>query len=441
MVIVLRAFVAAMVFVSIANTAQANQGLFGGRTPYDGSINLRKSTTEQFDPIRGESVEARSRPDFDPTPISVGSFQLFPALNVAGFYDSNIYSDTTASKDDLVTKINPSLSAASNWGRHAVSFTGVGDFTTYVNNDEENYVGGAMQGEGRYDIDEKTWLAADAGFQKVTEPRGSASVIGAAAEPTQFNLYTAGVEAYRGLGILKVKGNYDFSFHEYGIQNLVPAPTTTNLNVRDRTSHKFSAEVSYEVSPNLQPFVRGNYSWTEYSLNSLRDSTGQNFNAGAKMDFGGIVTGELSAGYISRDYNGFASGIVEAVDFGGKALWNVTELTSIQGEFNRTIDETTVGGATLATAATGTLATGGSATVTHELRRDVILEANAAYTNYDYQNSPREDDQVEASAGGRYYINRNFYSDLTYDFIKRTSNAAGSDYDRHIALLRFGAQY
>ena len=44
-------------------SADAAQGLFGGRSNQDGSINMRASTTEQFEPIRGQSVAARPRPD------------------------------------------------------------------------------------------------------------------------------------------------------------------------------------------------------------------------------------------------------------------------------------------------------------------------------------------------------------------------------------------
>jgi hypothetical protein len=79
--------------------------------------------------------------------------------------------------------------------------------------------------------------------------------------------------------------------------------------------------------------------------------------------------------------------------------------------------------------------------VTHELRRDLLVEANMSFTNNTYAKSTRDDDVYGVGAGARYFFNRNFYSDLTYDFGVRDSNAAGSDYDRHVALVRFGAQY
>ena len=432
--------VLAVATLFVADAAQANQGLFGGRTEQDGTINVRRSTTEQFEPIRGQSVGARPRPDFDPTPIDVASFQLFPAINVAGFYDSNIYSRPAAKNDDFATKVNPSLSAASNWGRHAVAFTGLADINTNVINNEENNVAGAAQLEGRFDIENQTWVAGTTSYQRSTEPRGNASSLGASAEPTQFDTFSAGTELYRGVGKLKTKLNYDFKYKDYDAVALV-AGGSASQNARNRVNNALKAEVGYELTQNLKPFVRGGYDFLDYTSNSLRNSTGYNVNAGAKFDFGGITTAEAYAGYKGRDYNNYASGNINTFDFGVDVLWNVTELTSIQAEGNRSIEETTLGGVTLATSSNAYVATGGSVTATHELRRDIIVEGNASYVNNDYKNNVRDDDTLGLGAGARYYINRNFYSDLTYDFVKRMSNVATNDYDRHIALVRFGAQY
>ena len=432
--------VLAVASLFVAGTAHANQGLFGGRTDQDGTINVRRSTTEQFEPIRGQSVAARQRPDFDPTPISLSSFQLFPAINLAGFYDSNIYSRPVAKNDDVVTKINPSLTAASNWGRHAVAFTGLADINTFAINDEENNIGGVAQLEGRFDIANQTWVAGSTSYQRVTEPRGSSNTIGAAAEPTQFDIFSAGTELYRGAGLLKAKVNYDFNYKDFDAVALIPAGSASQTN-RNRTNHRVKTEVSYDLTQNLKPFVRGGYDFMDYTNNSLRNSNGYNIDAGAKFDFGGVTTATAFAGYKGRDYYNYASGGINTFDFGADVLWNVTELTSIQAEANRSIEETILGGAVAPGSSNAFVATGGSLTATHELRRNIILEANASFTNNDYKNNVRNDDVLGLGLGGRYYINRNFYSDVTYDFVKRMSNVATADYDRHVALLRFGAQY
>jgi hypothetical protein len=178
-----------------ASQAEANQGFFGGRPLLDSSLEMRRSTVEQFDPVRGQSVAQRPRPDFDPVPLSLSSFYLYPAMSVSGYYDTNIYATQTNLHDDVVWKVNPTLAAVSNWGRHAVALTAVGDINRYTHRDEENFESGAIQAEGRYDITEQTWLGSTMGYQRVTESRSSPSTPGNADAPAQYDLLQAGGEA------------------------------------------------------------------------------------------------------------------------------------------------------------------------------------------------------------------------------------------------------
>ncbi|MBI3419543.1 MAG: outer membrane beta-barrel protein [Proteobacteria bacterium] len=430
----------AIMGVFVCNAAEANQGFFGGRPSIDGSINTRRSTVEQFDPIRGQSVAQRPRPDFDPTPIDISSFQFFPSMTVAGYYDSNIYSTNTGAKDDVVWKVDPAFALVSNWGQHAVAITGLADINRYTNNNAEDFDDGVLQAEGRYDIAQQTWLDGALGYQRITEPRSSPNALGSAAAPTNYNLMTADVDAYRGVGQLKAKALYGFRYYDYESVSLVGGGSALQ-NARNRAYNRGGAEVSYDYTENFKPFVRGNYETRDYQTSAQRSSNGYTVDVGATMDFGGITTGEAYVGYLNRDYYNFANNTVDAVDFGGRLLWNVTELTSVEGEASRSIEETTVGGVNNPAAATAILDTGASVTVTHELRRNVILEANAMYENRNYQSSTREDNVYGIGGGSRYFISRNFFADLTYDFTSQTSNSPGSGYDRHIVLVRLGSQY
>ncbi|MDX2028939.1 MAG: outer membrane beta-barrel protein [Alphaproteobacteria bacterium] len=419
----------------VAKTAQADAGLLGQNVQVlDASLNMRRSTTEQIDPIRGQSVLMRPRPDFDPVPIPVGSFQLFPAINVGTYYDSNIFALQNNEERDLVWKINPTMSFLSNWGRHALGFTGLADIDYYTVDDKQNYAGGAMQAEGRYDISEQMWLSGVGGYQRVTELKGSPADQGNAAGPSQYDLYSAGAQFYRGVGLLKTTVNYNFGYYEYSPVEIIGGGTASQ-SARDRTQNKVDGEVRYDVTENLKPFIRGAYNWRDYTTTSSHSSNGYNIDVGAAMDFGGITTAEAYIGYMSQDYYNFMSGVVDAIDFGGNLLWNVTPLTSVEFRARRSIEETTVG------SASSFLASEGQMILSHELRRDIVLQSRVIYDGLDYNEIERHDDLYDVGVGARYYMNRNFYGDFTYDFQRRTTDAAGLNYDRHIAFLRFGAQY
>ena len=395
---------------------------------------MRQSTTEQFNPIRGQSVADRPRPDYDATPISVGAFEFFPAMNFTGYYDSNIFAQRARAKQsDFVWKANPAFSLLSNWGRDAVALTGFGDFDVYSSHNDQNYNSGALQAEGRWDIAHQTWIAGAASYQRVTELRDNPSTPGNSLGPSQYNLYSGNAEIYRGLGILKAKLGYDTAYYDYSPLDLIGGGTLSQ-NDRDRVQNKASTEISYDLTENFQPFVRGGYNWRTYTADTLHSSNGQNIDVGSRMDFGGITTMEAYVGYLNQNYFNFPDD-VSALDFGGDLLWNVTGLTSIELKASRSIEETEVG------AASSYIASGGTVTITHELRRNVLIDAHMGYTSLDYQFAFRHDDYYDGGVGTRWFINRNLYADFTYDYERRGTDASGQNFNRHILLTRLGAQY
>src|SRR6267142_938192 len=52
-------------------------------------------------------VRNRAHPDYDPPPISVGTFQLFPSLTLAVVYDDNIFASQNNRISDVVFDIRP----------------------------------------------------------------------------------------------------------------------------------------------------------------------------------------------------------------------------------------------------------------------------------------------------------------------------------------------
>jgi hypothetical protein len=120
--------------------------------------------------------------------------------------------------------------------------------------------------------------------------------------------------------------------------------------------------------------------------------------------------------------------------YGMKLDYAVTQLTSINGNVSRGVEEgfsTTPNPRDRTTFQVG---------VDHELLRNVVLSALAEYQMDDYQNTDREEDYYVLQAGATYNINRNLYLRGTYSYSTRDSNIAGSDYDRNLFLLRVGAQ-
>jgi hypothetical protein len=413
--------------------AYGPEGLFGGRPRPDDVIVLDNPTLPEDRPQRAQSVLQHPRPDFDPVPITLGGFELFPSAEMGAYYDSNIYAQSDNTKSDEIIGLRPAVSAFSNWNRHSIAATAFGDLNFYTHKTDENYADFVSSVEGRYDIMAQTWIASRFGYQHLAEPRSSPDAVNGI-NPTTFNVANGGLTAYRGLGKLKITGNYDLRRYFYN-----DTPSTTGMidqSQRDRTEQKVGPRISYDLTENLKPYVQANYNVRTYDNNHTHQSDGYDAVAGATADFGGITSADVYVGWMSQDYENFLyDNTNSGIKFGGRLEWNVTGMTTVVLETSRTIEETT------GTDFNSYKATGGSATVTHELLRNVLLEADLGFTRYDFNGlGERQDDNILAGGGARWLINRYLYSDFIYNWSNRSSDASGSDYSRHLVTLRLGVQ-
>lgn len=413
--------------------AYGPEGMFGGRPQPDSTYTLNSQIDRDDRPNRAESVLQKPRPDYDPVPVSLGSFDFYPSLETVLTYDSNYFS-TSANRDaDGILNFRPIIYGASNWNRHAVTMTAFGDFSKLKDNDEQDFNGAVTQISGRYDIAAQTWLSGQAGYQHLKQPFTSANNI-SGNQKTVFDVYQVGLSGYRGAGILSLNAGYNFERLDYN--SLTITGSSFNPEQNNRNKHLASTQLTYNMTENLKPYVRGAYNWRKYDSTTARDSDGYEATAGVLADFGGITSMEAYIGWISQDYSkAVANKINQGVKFGGRLEWNVTGLTSLVLESNRTVEETSL------TGLNSYLASGGSATLTHELLRNVLVETNVAFTRSDYEGSTtRQDDDLVAGAGTRWFINRHLYSDVVYSWGRRESSQDNADYIKHVVSWRVGVQ-
>lgn len=421
-----------------AFAAYGSQGLFGGRSAPDGAVNGRNPVAPVDGLQPGVSVAAKARPEFDPVPITVGSFQMFPSIEVGGSFDGNVYARKNDRAVDFIWTARPGVVLFSNWSRHALALTAQGDFGAFTNHGGENFYNGAVDVHGRFDVVRRTWINYGAEYQRLTESRGSPDTLGSTAVgPTRADYVNAFMGAQRGQGKFDFRAKYSFSRFDYHAVD-TKAGGKISQDFRDRDTHEVSGEVGYDLMRFWRPFVRASYNWRDYDSNAARTSAGYAIVAGTGYELsGGIITGEIFAGSMKQDFKNWAmtGKSTGGLKFGGDMLWILTGMTSLQMEIDRTVDDTTNA---LYRSFTST---GGSATLTHELRRNVLLEGNFEWTRTDFNGAPdRSDDTFRVGPGMRYDFTRHVYGSVDYSYTNRTSNLAGVDYARHVINMRLGAQ-
>jgi hypothetical protein len=442
---------AAMAWVASAAAAQEGvrsyrpqTGAIGPRTIQSSNALRVELRDEQADVVR---VYDRARPEFDPLGVRVGTFVVRPGLELSEAYNDNIYADDTNEEEDFITMVRPSVRLESNWAQHALRFDANGGFGLYGSNDEENYDDWSFGTAGRFDITRGQYLVGRLRYDERHEDRGSPDdVFGI--EPTRYALATANVGYVRDISILSLMTDFDvqqFNFKDVG-SAIAPGATIDN-DIRDRDQYQYRLRVGYEFIPNYEAFVEGTYNWRVYDQDNTfpglafaptvrdrnRDSEGYSAVVGTAVNFSGKLRGDVSAGWMSQDYDSPVLEDIDAMKYGASLTWNITGLTSLIGEVNRSVEETVQG------LASGYIASSYDLTLEHELRRNILLNANLGYDNNDYEGLNREDDIVYAGVGGDYLLMRGVSLTANYLFTDRDSNIAGADFSQNLFIL--GARF
>lgn len=385
---------------------------------------------------RTTTVMDRQRPELDPLGGKAGGFTIYPSVEVEEVYNDNIFATQNNTIDDFITTFRPAVRIVSDWNQHYLGFNGSADVVRYWSNDQEDHETADLRVDGRIDIRRDTNVTGAAGYEKGSEERGSVNDAGGIT-PTEFDVVSLDAGVFNQWNRVSVSA--DGSIRQRDFDDVRTTTGTVNNDDRDRDEYKLDVRGGYEIQEQYEAFAQLILTSVDYldrlDDNGLnRDSEGYEIRGGARIDFTGILFGDVFIGYLNRDYDDPTLRSVDTVVGGLDLTWNVTPLTTVIGGFTREVSETTLA------AASGTLKTEYKVSVDHELLRNLILSARAAMSTEEFEGIAREDDYLNAGIGAKYMLNRNFSLVLDYDYEERDSNVAGSDYETNKILLRLRAQ-
>ena len=234
---------------------------------------------------------------------------------------------------------------------------------------------------------------------------------------------------------LSANGNFD----RHDFDDVRTTTGVTNNDDRDRDEFKLDIRGGYEIQPQYEAFAQlilssVNYDDAVDDAGVDRDNEGFEIRGGARIDLTGLLFGDVFLGYITRDYEDSTLNSVDEFSAGIDLTWNMTPLTTIKGGVKRGISETTLA------SASGNLTTAITASVDHELLRNLILTGRAGVSRDEFEGTNREDDTIQAGIRAKYLLNRYLYLTVGYDYATKDSTSAGSDYDSNKVLFRIRGQ-
>lgn len=392
---------------------------------------------EKRDGPQVEAVYEYEREDYVTEGTRAGSFNVRPQVSVDETYMDNIFADETNTEGDFITTVKPTLTVESDWNNHAVAGQVRGTFGFYADNEAENFEDFGAGVNGRYDILRETAIKAGFDVDRKHEDRGSPDDQNGR-NPTQYTETSGSVMVEHAPGKLALLGGFDARRLDYK-NVLTSTGAEINNNRRDRNERGVTLRVGYELQPEYEAFAKVRLTDSKYdTLESGvdRDSDGYEVTVGTAVNFTGKVRGEAYVGYFSREYDDATLSGINKPTFGGNVLWNINQLTSVSASLQRSIQDTLTAGAS------GYVSTDTRVRVEHELRRHVLLSADAGYTTSDYEGGvpEREDEVISFGIGGRYLINRQFSVGVNYGYEDLDSNIVGQDYTRNRVTVNLTAK-
>lgn len=412
-------------------------GVFGSSMA---SVTVRAQ--EPGEPEKVQSVTERPQERYDPLGVRAKSFLIFPKLELSETYNDNIYKSPDNDPDnDFIARVKPTITARSNWNRHALNFRTGADAGFYADHERDNYVKANVGADTRIDATRALTFTGDTSFRRGTEERGGDDVATDANEPVLFHrIEVKGDVKYKpnrfsvsaGAGLIDL--NYD--------DNELFNGTYANNDDRDRQAVRYFGRVGYDILPGYEGYLRFGGNVIEYrdgvdDAGFDRDSHGYKAQAGVAIELTRLLRADIAVGYLTQYYQDTRLQEVNGFSADLNLLWNPTQLMTVRGLISRGINETTT------TGVSGTLDTAVGLGMDYEILRNLIATGDAKYNRsfYDAIANDRIDNTWTFSAGLTYKVNRFVYGKLAYEYKDRESNVDTSDYDRNKVAVTLGLQY
>jgi hypothetical protein len=382
---------------------------------------------------------------FAPTGIRAGAFTFFPAVELTGGLDTNP-AHVQGGKDSFLFTVAPELKVRSDWERHALNADIKGSYLAYTQTFGTNDDGSPSgipnsldrptldsRVDGRIDVTSRSHFDLEGRLLIGTDNPGSPNIqAGLARLPlvTTVGTTLGYTQAFNRFELI-AKGTFDRSVWQ---DSTLTDGTTSGNDDRNFDQYGGSLRVGYELKPGLKPFAEVGADTRIHDLTfdrngEQRDSDGVYAKVGTTFEFTRKLTGEVSVGYLTRDYKDPALSGIGGLTTDASLVFAATSLTTFTATAKSTVNEVILPGVS------GDFSRDFSLQVDHSLRRWLIATAQIGYGTDDYVGLDRFDQRWFASFQLLYKLSRDVQlkAQIRRDWI--ASSVPGVDYTADQFLL------
>lgn len=273
--------------------------------------------------------------------VSLGTFTLFPTLEVQVGFDNNVYATAPPTSGSAYALIKPELELKSEWLNHQLRLVAGAAYGNYPSASSQNFWNALLQADGRLDIRQDFYATGLVAVRRSTEPLGTPNTEFAQAPtvvdsiPVEFGLY----QRFNRLFYHAAASATRYWYYDNSIISAGGLPAGS----RNRTEYEERIRLGYEIAENVDIWVTPGLNQRVYeqfinAAGQQRDSRGWFVNVGATIRFTEKSTLEGYIGYTSLSYlvDGFST---PATTFGLSGSWNGYAPLVLRPSIIRTINE------------------------------------------------------------------------------------------------------
>ena len=357
---------------------------------------------------------------YDPVGIKVGSFVLFPEVEIGGVWTSNLFASPNAVSDGAI-ELLPSGRLVSNWAAHALEFSAGGDFSFYDDHPDENNRGYRVEARGRVDVTRRSNLQAVVNRERAKESR-SAIDAATAGPPTYVTQDLAAATLSHRFNRLSLQLTGTITESRYDIAD-------AGLSDRDGNEAALGVRASWEFKPTLVAFaaVEGNARAFDRAseVDGLsRDSDGRRYRAGVSFgDKGEILRGEVSLGYGVQEFDAPGVPDVDGAILDANLAWRLNALTALMLTASTDFTETT------SQDAGGVIEHRLGLEARHAFRHSLVGSAGISGLRRSYAGIDVDESELALKLGLEYFLAREAVVFGRYEHIAFRSDFADGSYD------------
>lgn len=385
-----------------------------------------------------EAVRDRAQPEFDPEPVRVGSFVVNSFIEAGLTSTNNVFATPNNEESDIIARVGADVSATTDWSVHALGFDASAYHNEYLDLSDESSTDLVGRLRGRVDATRELSFNGSVFAEDRAESRADFVNAFGLDEPIQYT--RTGTTVGADYQSDRFRWNNSLGWTDVNYDDGTASGLNVDQDYRDRSVFDGRTRLSYAVSPNMAVFAQGTFSQSEYDQTQIfggiprtRDSSGYTIAGGVDFELAALIRGDIAVGYLEEDKDDDFFADVSGLSVDGRLQWFPSRLTTVNVYGGRRVVDV---GAFDSPSALETRFGGG---VDHELLRNVILSGYVGVSTYEYEETDREDDNLEVGAVATYKMNKRVHWEAFVRNRDRDTSGTGVFGDPSYSVTLLGA--